>query len=55
MKNKFRARTHWPLCLATGGRVFVADPSTLGRHVGEKPNGKNNPIKCPSKCVKIRR
>ena len=23
----------WPLCLATGGRVFVADPSTLGRHV----------------------
>ena len=24
---------HWPLCLATGGRVFVADPSTLGRHV----------------------
>ena len=29
----FRARAHWPLCLATGGRVFVADPSTLGRHV----------------------
>ena len=28
-----RARAHWPLCLATGGRVFVADPSTLGRHV----------------------
>ena len=27
------ARAHWPLCLATGGRVFVADPSTLGRHV----------------------
>ena len=24
---------HWPLCLATSGRVFVADPSTLGRHV----------------------
>ena len=30
-----RARTHWPLCLATGGRVFVADPSKLGRHVGD--------------------
>ena len=30
---KHRARAHWPLCLATGGRVFVADPSTLGRHV----------------------
>ena len=29
----FRARAHWPLCLATGDRVFVADPSTLGRHV----------------------
>ena len=28
-----RARAHWPLCLATGGSVFVADPSTLGRHV----------------------
>ena len=28
-----RARAHWPLCLATCGRVFVADPSTLGRHV----------------------
>ena len=28
-----RARAHWPLCLATSGRVFVADPSTLGRHV----------------------
>ena len=28
-----RARAHWPLCLATGGRIFVADPSTLGRHV----------------------
>ena len=28
-----RARAHWPLCLATGCRVFVADPSTLGRHV----------------------
>ena len=28
-----RARAHWPICLATGGRVFVADPSTLGRHV----------------------
>ena len=26
------ARAHWPLCLATGGRVFVADPRTLGRH-----------------------
>ena len=24
---------NWPLCLATCGRVFVADPSTLGRHV----------------------
>ena len=35
-----RAREHWPLCLATGGRVFVADPSTLGRHVAAKPNGK---------------
>ena len=28
-----RARAHWQLCLATCGRVFVADPSTLGRHV----------------------
>ena len=28
-----RARAHWPLCLATGGRVFVAYPSTLGRYV----------------------
>ena len=28
-----RARAHWPLCSATGGRVFVADQSTLGRHV----------------------
>ena len=25
----WRARAHWPLCLATSGRVFVADPSTL--------------------------
>ena len=33
MLKTFRARAHWPLCLATGGRVFVADPSTLGRHV----------------------
>ena len=30
-----RTRAHWTLCLATGGRVFVADPSTLGRHVGD--------------------
>ena len=22
--KSFRARAHWPLCLATGGRVFVA-------------------------------
>ena len=28
--STLRARAHWPLCLATGGRVFVADPSTLG-------------------------
>ena len=27
------ARAHCPLCLATGGRVFLVDPSTLGRHV----------------------
>ena len=34
-KIKFNiwARAHWPFCLATGDRVFVADPSTLGRHV----------------------
>ena len=31
--NTLRSRAHWPLCSATGGRVFVADPSTLGRHV----------------------
>ena len=31
--QQLRARVHWPLCLATGGRVFVAVPSTLGRHV----------------------
>ena len=33
LKKGLRARTHWILCLATGGRVFVANPSTLGRHV----------------------
>ena len=33
ISKAFRARAHWPLCLATGGRVFVVDPSTLGRHV----------------------
>ena len=33
VKLTLRARAHWPLCLATGGRVFVADPSTQGRHV----------------------
>ena len=32
-RYSIRAREHWPLCLTTGGRVFVADPSTLGRHV----------------------
>ena len=44
--NIFRARAHWPLCLAKGGRVFVADPSTLGRHVAATAKFPNNRKKC---------